>query len=125
MHSVQTEAEVFHPAKEIDTGSPVFDLGHLQRYTLGDQDLQSEVLGLFREQIASSLVVLRESIVSDDSAAWRMAAHTLKGSAWAVGAFLLAEAAELAERDNATRESRSEGTERIARAAVMTVAAIS
>ena len=125
MHTVQAEAEVLHPVKDVDTESAVFDLGHLQRYTLGDQALQCEVLGLFREQIASSLVVLRESVARDDSAAWRMAAHTLKGSAWAVGAFRLAEAAELAERDNATRDSRSKGTERIERAAVMTVAAIS
>lgn len=125
MHSAQTGAEMYHSAKEFDTGSAVFELGHLQRYTLGDKALQSEVLGLFREQIASSLLVLRESSARDDSMTWRMAAHTLKGSARAVGAFRLAEAVELAESDHATREARVKGTERIARAAVVTVAAIS
>ena len=53
-----------------------------------------------------------------------MAAHTLKGSAWAVGAFRLAQEAERAERDNATLNSRARAAERIAIVAVATVAAI-
>ncbi len=125
MHSVDSGADDFRSASEFDATSPVFDVGHLQRYTLGDRDLQGEVLGLFREQIASSLVALREAIDSDDKTAWRMAAHTLKGSAWAVGAFRLAEAAEMAELDNETRVARGRVNDRIARAAVETVAAIS
>lgn len=125
MQGVQCEAEVYQTASDFDSAAAVFDLGHLQRYTLGDGDLQSELLGLFREQISSSLLALREAIDSDDAMAWRMAAHTLKGSAWAVGAFRLAEAAEMAEQSHATRVARSRATDRIARVAVETVAAIS
>ena len=125
MQSVQLDAEAFQSASDFDSAAPVFDLGHLQRYTLGDRELQCEVLGLFREQIASSIVALNEAVNSNDTSAWRMAAHTLKGSAWAVGAFRLAEAAETAERSNATRLARTRAMDRIARIAVETVAAIS
>ncbi len=125
MQSVQFDAEVFQSASDLESAAPVFDSGHLQRYTLGDRNLQTEVLGLFREQIASSLVALNEAVASNDTAAWRMAAHTLKGSAWAVGAFRLAEAAEMAERSSASRVARSAAIDRVARDAVETVAAIS
>lgn len=125
MQSVQFGAEAYPSASDPDSAAPVFDRGHLQRYTLGDRNLQCEVLGLFREQISSSLVALNEAIDSNDMAAWRMAAHTLKGSAWAVGAFRLAEAAEIAERSDATRVARTRATDRIARVAVETVVAVS
>jgi HPt (histidine-containing phosphotransfer) domain-containing protein len=124
MYAMQADDEVFRSTKDVESGAPVLDLGHLQRYTLGDSALQNEVLGLFREQVASSVSALRKSIAEDDWASWRMAAHTLKGSAWAVGAFRLAQEAERAERDNATLNSRARGAERIAIAAVATVAAI-
>lgn len=124
MYAMQADDEVFRSTKDVESGAPVLDLGHLQRYTLGDSALQNEVLGLFREQVASSVSALRRSIAEDDWASWRMAAHTLKGSAWAVGAFRLAQEAERAEHDNATLISRARGAERIAIAAVATVAAI-
>ena len=124
MYAMQADDEVFRSTKDVESDTPVIDLGYLQRVTLGDSALQNEVLGLFREQIASSVSALRRSIAEDDRASWDMAAHTLKGSAWAVGAFRLAQEAERAERDNATLNSRARGAERIAIAAVATVAAI-
>ncbi|MDX2289659.1 MAG: Hpt domain-containing protein [Hyphomicrobiaceae bacterium] len=74
--------------------SPI-DLEHLARYTLGDRDLQREIFGLFRDQLDGSLARLADA---PDVAAWRMAAHTLKGSARGVGAFRVGAAAEAAER---------------------------
>ncbi len=124
MYAMQDGDEVLRSTKDVESGAPVLDLGHLQRFTLGDSALQNEVLGLFREQVASSVKALRKSISEDDCASWRMAAHTLKGSSWAVGAFRLAQEVERAERDNATLNSRARGAERIAIAAVATVAAI-
>ncbi|XSG82835.1 MAG: Hpt domain-containing protein [Methyloligella sp. ZOD6] len=70
------------------------DRVHLERYTLGDPDLEQELLSLFADQSGVYMERLREA---KTSAAWRDAAHSLKGSAKAVGAFLVAAAAEAAE----------------------------
>ena len=61
---------------------------HLETYAAGDQVVIDEVLGIFREQASLWIRLL-------DPAAegWRDAAHTLKGSARAIGAFRVAEAA--------------------------------
>ncbi|MFN0218469.1 MAG: Hpt domain-containing protein [Hyphomicrobium sp.] len=74
---------------------PVFDLTHLRRYTLGDRELEREVLDLFLGQLPATISALRQA-VSDHE--WKMAAHSLKGSGRAVGAWSLAQLAEQAER---------------------------
>ncbi|MEQ8825771.1 MAG: Hpt domain-containing protein [Filomicrobium sp.] len=76
----------------------VLDLAHLGNYTLGDEALKREILDLFREQIKNSLHRLQEAADTGDESAWQMAAHTLKGSARAVGAFRLGSAAAAGER---------------------------
>jgi HPt (histidine-containing phosphotransfer) domain-containing protein len=70
------------------------DLAHLSRYTLGERDLEREVLELFCTQSVLYLEQLRAAM-SDK--AWKDAAHSLKGSAQAVGAWRAAQAAERAE----------------------------
>lgn len=102
----------------------VLDLAHLSRYTLGDEGLQREILDLFRAQIDSSLANLREAAASNDEKSWRMAAHTLKGSARAVGAFRLGSAAEVGERFGASIQGRTHALGAIAIAAEETCAAI-
>lgn len=72
------------------------DLRHLRRYTLGDLELEREVLGLFLEQLPRSLGALATASTEAD---WRMAAHALKGSGRAVGAWRIAAFAEEAEHD--------------------------
>ena len=72
----------------------VLDIAHLRRYTLGDRGLEREILDLFVEQLPKTIVALKTAAVDRD---WRMAAHTLKGSARAVGAHRLAMAAVAAE----------------------------
>jgi HPt (histidine-containing phosphotransfer) domain-containing protein len=68
------------------------DIEHLQRMTLGDAGLEREVLTMFASQAIS---LMRElAAPSSDS---RALVHTLKGSARAIGAFRVAEAAELLE----------------------------
>lgn len=74
-------------------GRPV-DLVHLARQTLGDRALECEILQLFRRQSISSLVKLNEA---DSHEAWCAAAHSLKGSAGAIGAWPVAALAEKAE----------------------------
>ncbi len=70
------------------------DLVHLSRYTLGERALEREVLELFCTQSVLYLEQLRAAM-SDK--AWKDAAHSLKGSARAIGAWRTAQAAERAE----------------------------
>jgi HPt (histidine-containing phosphotransfer) domain-containing protein len=73
---------------------PPIDHAHLARYTLGNRALEIEVLQLFAGQAPDYLEDLRSAATEK---AWRDAAHTLKGSARAVGAMRVAECAERAE----------------------------
>jgi HPt (histidine-containing phosphotransfer) domain-containing protein len=101
------------------TGDPV-DLAYLARFTLDNAALEREVLQLFAEQMPLYLEALRAAQVRK---AWREAAHSIKGSAWAVGAWRLARCAELAERVEvdgeaaAPEEEREEAVVVVARAA--------
>ena len=72
----------------------ILDRDHLARYTLGDAALEQEVLGLFIDQMPETVALLRKS---QEAETWQRAAHTIKGSAKAVGAWKLAAAAERAE----------------------------
>ncbi len=64
------------------------DIVHLRRMTLGDVGLEQEVLAMFSAQ-AVSLVDALASLPSDTAAL----VHTLKGSARAIGAVGVADAA--------------------------------
>jgi HPt (histidine-containing phosphotransfer) domain-containing protein len=64
------------------------DIEHLQRMTLGDASLEREVLAMFSAQAAGLIGKL--ATLPPDAAAL---AHTLKGSARAIGAFAVADAA--------------------------------
>ena len=64
------------------------DFEHLKRMTLGDAGLEQEVLGMFSAQSARLIGML--AALPADAAAL---AHTLKGSARAIGAFGVADAA--------------------------------
>jgi HPt (histidine-containing phosphotransfer) domain-containing protein len=83
--------------------STPIDFGHLARYTLGDKALEHEVLQLFVAEVPVTLGRLRSA---DTDSAWRMAAHTIKGSARAVGAWKVAALAEEAERAAAEERRR-------------------
>jgi len=76
------------------------DLAHLKRMTLGEPALEGEVLALFAAQ--SGDLMRRLNALPADAEAL---AHTLKGSARAIGAFRVADAAfgvevALRDRDN-------------------------
>jgi len=79
------------PATRVE---PALDLEHLRRFTLGDQSLEHEILGLFIKQAPITLAALEAAVADRD---WKIAAHTLKGSARAVGAWRVAQLAERAE----------------------------
>jgi HPt (histidine-containing phosphotransfer) domain-containing protein len=65
------------------------DIQHLQRMTLGDTSLEREVLAMFSAQ-AAGLIGTLATLPSNTSEL----AHTLKGSARAIGAFGVGDAAE-------------------------------
>jgi HPt (histidine-containing phosphotransfer) domain-containing protein len=73
----------------------VIDHDHLRRYTMGDQQLEGEVLQLFAKDLPRSVRALR---TARNDREWWVAAHTLKGSARAVGAWRVAGAAAAAEQ---------------------------
>ena len=77
--------------------TPVIDLVHLSRQTLGDNALEIELLTLFDRQ-AQQFASRLGAPMTPGEGKWRAElAHTLKGSARAVGAFALGEAAEAYE----------------------------
>lgn len=80
---------------------PPIDRAHLARYTMGNVHLETEVLGLFATQAPEYLNLLQRSRSAKD---WRDAAHTLKGSARAVGAWHVAQSAEDAEALHASSD---------------------
>lgn len=75
-------------------GDMPVDLAHLRRYTLGDKALEAEVLGLFLAQLPETIASLRSAATERD---WKIAAHALKGSSRAVGAWRIADLAQEAE----------------------------
>ncbi|MFA5949650.1 MAG: Hpt domain-containing protein [Hyphomicrobium sp.] len=82
------------------------DRAHLARYTLGNSSLEHEILGLFVAQLPLTVESLR---FAETDRQWQVAAHTLKGSAQAVGAWKVARLAHQAEKictieDRAARE---------------------
>ncbi|WP_315831463.1 Hpt domain-containing protein [Bradyrhizobium prioriisuperbiae] len=88
------------------------DLAHLGRMTLGDADVEREVLAMFAAQASD----LADRLATMPFDADRLA-HTLKGSARAIGAFRVADAA--AEVEVALRGERSTAEPiRLLRAAV-------
>ena len=71
------------------------DRAHLSRYTLGSLELEREILGLFVAQLPLSIEQLRFAVTDRE---WQVAAHTIKGSARAVGAGHVSQLALEAER---------------------------
>ena len=95
------------------------DIEHLQRMTLGDASLEREVLAMFSGQ---SIRLMHE--LAAPSSDRRALAHTLKGSARAIGAFRLAEAAAFLEAILQRGDDPSEALDELADAVAGVRAAI-
>ena len=70
------------------------DLVHLSRQTGGDAELEQELLVLFADQCARQLATIRDAASRQNRCD---AAHTLKGAAFAIGAWEVGEAAAAIE----------------------------
>lgn len=83
------------PAAPFSGVAAPIDRAHLERYTLGSPELEREILGLFVAQLPLSIEQLRFAVTDRE---WQVAAHTIKGSARAVGATEVARLALDAEQ---------------------------
>lgn len=79
----------------------VFDRSHLAQYTMDSPELEREIIGLFVAQLPAILDRLQNVSSRDD---WRIATHTLKGSALAVGAYKIGELAKKLEPVNSPEQ---------------------
>jgi HPt (histidine-containing phosphotransfer) domain-containing protein len=95
------------------------DFDHLKRMTLGDSGLEQEVLAMFAAQSASLVGTL--ATMPTDA---RALAHTLKGSARAIGAFAVADAAARLETVMASGADPSGGLTELADAVALARTAI-
>lgn len=96
MHDAQERGPLgaLRPRKRACSHDAPIDWTHLSRFTMNDKALEREVLGLFAAEAPRYLARLQASTNRKD---WIEAAHTLKGSARAVGAWAIAECAQAAE----------------------------
>ena len=74
--------------------SPEIDFDHLNLYVDGDPDLTSELFGLFKNQCDTWMKMISMDVGED---MFSSAAHTLKGTAQAVGALRLSLLCQQAE----------------------------
>ena len=90
--SLHLERVAWMPSPPLVPDDTPIDTEHLRRMTLGDTSLEHEVLAMFSAQ-AVGLVGALAALPPDAGAL----AHTLKGSARAIGAFGVADAAACLE----------------------------
>lgn len=113
-------AESISTVPAMDAGRAPIDRDHLSQMTLGDRQLEREVLQLFDRQ--AELLRDRMNQVPASSAA--ALAHTLKGSARGIGAWSVARAAEAVELADGTLAEYRGALDVLDRAIVQTRAAI-
>jgi HPt (histidine-containing phosphotransfer) domain-containing protein len=85
------------------------DLVHLARTTLGDRNLEREVLQLFDRQLVMLIARMRTAAPSGVATL----AHTLKGSARGIGAWRVARAAEALELAGAREDEVGSALDRL------------
>jgi HPt (histidine-containing phosphotransfer) domain-containing protein len=95
------------------------DLDHLKRMTLGDESLEREVLAMFSAQ-SERLIDTLKALPAEAGAL----AHTLQGSAHAIGAFAVAEAAAVLETALASGDDPAEALAELTDAVAQVRAAI-
>jgi HPt (histidine-containing phosphotransfer) domain-containing protein len=89
---LQPQRIIWMPSPPLVPDDGPIDIAHLKRMTLGDAGLEREVLAMFAGQAVRLIGAL--AVQPSDAAE---IAHTLNGSARAIGAFQVAEAAEAFE----------------------------
>ena len=103
MSAAQTNARMkdptlLHVSVAVSGEEPAIDLVHLARQTDGDDALEAELLEMFDRQSAKTMARFGASDLAGRARA--DLAHRLRGSALAVGAWRVAEAALAVEKQN-------------------------
>ena len=87
--SLHLERIEWMPSPPLAPDDGPIDFEHLERMTLGDAGIEQEVLAMFVGPVGQDWCSTLAAMPADASAL----AHTLKGSARAIGAFAVADAA--------------------------------
>ena len=87
------KSDVASACRDEGSEKPV-DLVYLSSLTMGDRNLEKEILSMFCAQLDQYLEALAKS---DERSDLNKAAHTLKGAARSIGAFRLADLASAVE----------------------------
>jgi hypothetical protein len=95
----------FDEDRSAQAGEPAIDLVHLARQTMGDQALEIELLELFDGQSARIVAQLAGARAGDAKLRGDLA-HTLRGSALAIGAARVARTAQAYEALHNERSPR-------------------
>jgi CheY-like chemotaxis protein len=93
----------------VAAGRLTFDEQALRRRVSGDEELMTEVIRLFLEDLPMRLAAIKDAVTSRNADGLRSAAHALKGSAGNLSADGVFEAARVLERIGA--ESRMDAAE--------------
>jgi HPt (histidine-containing phosphotransfer) domain-containing protein len=80
----------------------IFDRAHLAQYTMDCPELEREIVGLFVAQLPA---ILDRLLHVSSGADWRIATHTLKGSALAIGACRIGDLAKKLEPVNGLEQN--------------------
>jgi CheY-like chemotaxis protein len=94
----QTRAPAAVPAREPQSGPPVFDRDGLLERLMGDSYLAQRVIDAFVTTIPSQIAALAQAVSDADAATAGRAAHSIKGAAANAGGQELSEAAKRAEK---------------------------
>jgi HPt (histidine-containing phosphotransfer) domain-containing protein len=86
------------PRTEDEANAGILDEEHLAHMTLGDRRLERDVLEIFVRQSADTLDLIRDCVAGRELAGTAAAAHAMIGSARAIGAWRVTQAAEQVER---------------------------
>jgi HPt (histidine-containing phosphotransfer) domain-containing protein len=97
------QAVLNEAAQPLTARVAAIDLDHLRRMTLGNRDVEIEVLRLFSVQARSLLTELHAS----GGEMTPMSVHTIKGSALGIGANAVAQAALAVERAGDPAQTRA------------------
>jgi two-component system, sensor histidine kinase and response regulator len=93
-----------------DSARIVLDRSRLDEVTNGDKQFEGKLLDLFARNAVADIDRVKSAMSANDSAALRLAAHTLKGASLAIGGTALAEACHALEMLSAPNSRTADET---------------
>jgi HPt (histidine-containing phosphotransfer) domain-containing protein len=84
------------------------DVEFLRSIIDNDLDFQKELFNIFTENAGRNMIKMQESTGETDYNSWYMAAHAFKGAAASIGAFILAQTLEYAQKHHEETKEQKE-----------------